>query len=136
MICDQAFYDCAYLESVSIPASVTFIGGSSWNEPEDLTMDRMRNAFSYCPNLKHITVDSQNAVYDSRNNCNAVIIKSQASMLIATANSFEPESVNSTHFSAYTTLETWKWEPDYLSTSQVFPDGRMIHTYIAGDDDD
>ena len=136
MICDQAFYDCAYLESVSIPASVTFIGGSSWNEPEDLIIDRMSNAFSYCPNLKHITVDSQNAVYDSRNNCNAVIIKSQASMLIATANSFEPESVNSTHFSAYTTLETWKWEPDYLSTSQVFPDGRMIHTYIAGDDDD
>ncbi len=136
MICDQAFYDCSDLEFVSIPASVTFIGGSSWDEPEDLMMDRMRNPFSYCPNLKHITVDSQNTVFDSRNDCNAVIIKSQATMLVASADSFEPESVNSTHFSAYNTLKTWNWEPDYLSTSEVFPDGRMIHTYIAGDYDD
>ena len=136
MICDYAFYDCVDLESVSIPASVTFIGGSSWNEPEDFRMTDMRNPFSYCPNLKHITVDSDNTVYDSRNDCNAVIIKPTTTMLVASADSFEPESVNSTHFSAYNTLETWKWEPDYLSTRQVFPDGRIVDVFYADDDDD
>jgi hypothetical protein len=136
VICGYAFNDCADLESVSIPASVTYMGRSSWNEPDEFRTADMQNPFNYCPLLKHITVDSGNPVFDSREDCNAVIIKSLTTMLVASGHTIVPESVNNTHREAYTTLETYRWEPDYLSTWYVFPDGRMVHSYIAGDDDD
>ncbi len=63
----NAFYECRGLTSLSIPSSVTEI---------DL------NAFSYCTGLSSIIVDSENKVYDSRDNCNA-IIESASNKLIA-----------------------------------------------------
>ncbi|MBR0049464.1 MAG: leucine-rich repeat protein [Prevotella sp.] len=49
---------CENITSIYIPASVTSIGEGN---------------FSSCHNLNSIVVDSKNPVYDSRNNCNAVI---------------------------------------------------------------
>ena len=51
------FSGCYGLSSVHIPSSVTEI---------------RRWAFEYC-NLAYITVDSENPIYDSRDNCNAII---------------------------------------------------------------
>ncbi|MBQ7691501.1 MAG: leucine-rich repeat protein [Muribaculaceae bacterium] len=55
---DFAFAGCGTLECVSIPATVERVG------------DR---ALAYCPMLSIIEVDKDNAVYDSRVSCNAVI---------------------------------------------------------------
>jgi len=54
----QAFQGCSALESVVIPALVTEIG---------------TEAFIDCTNLTSIIVDSENKVFDSRNNCNAIV---------------------------------------------------------------
>ena len=54
----NAFNDCIYLNSIVIPAGVTNIEGS---------------AFPNCSALQNISVDAGNSVYDSRNNCNAII---------------------------------------------------------------
>ena len=54
---DGAFYYC-YFESLFIPKSVNYIGFY---------------AFSYVIPLKTIVVDEENEVYDSRDNCNAII---------------------------------------------------------------
>lgn len=54
----EAFKYCFNLKSIHIPASVTRIG--TW-------------LFGSCHSLESITVDSSNPVYDSRNNCNAII---------------------------------------------------------------
>jgi hypothetical protein len=54
----NAFYNCSSLISLFIPRSVQYIG---------------YNCFKECTALESIVVDSENTIYDSRDNCNAVI---------------------------------------------------------------
>ena len=55
-----AFYNCSKLRSFFLPANVGSIEGA---------------LFFGCANLVSVVVDENNAVYDSRNNCNAIIQK-------------------------------------------------------------
>ena len=57
-ISGSAFSNCTSLTSVTIPKSVTSIGSA---------------VFYGCTGLTSITVENENTVYDSRNNCNAII---------------------------------------------------------------
>ena len=96
----------------------------------------MRNPFTNCTSLKRITVDSDNPVYDSREDCNAVIITSLTTMLAGCSGSFEPESINNVHYSAYETLQDYNLKTDYLSTGYIFADGDLSHSVIDYDTDD
>ena len=58
MIRTDAFRDCSSLTSVTIPGSVTEIG---------------EFAFCGCSGLTSIKVADGNKIYDSRDNCNAII---------------------------------------------------------------
>lgn len=79
-IADCAFNDNTNLKTVTIPAGVKNIGVG---------------LFTNCSKLKNITVDSNNKVYDSRNNCNA-IIETQSNKLIEGCNeTVIPENVKS-----------------------------------------
>lgn len=93
-IVSSAFSRCSSLESVSISSSVTSIG---------------EKVFSECYNLNSIIVDPANNVYDSRDNCNA-IIETSTNTLIAGSNTTKiPESVTaigSSAFYGYKLLET------------------------------
>ena len=55
---ESAFYQCTGLKSITIPASVTSIGN---------------NTFGGCKALASMVVESGNTIYDSRDNCNAII---------------------------------------------------------------
>ena len=78
VIADGAFFECNELTSVVIPKSVTNIGSG---------------AFSCCSNLSSIKVDENNAIYDSRNNCNAIIETSTNTLVQGCYSTVIPYSV-------------------------------------------
>ena len=85
-----AFRECTGLESITIPKSVTRIG---------------EDAFSYCKNLTSITVAAGNTVYDSRENCNAIIKTATNTLLVGCQNTVIPSSVTSIGNSAFSGCE-------------------------------
>ena len=76
----SAFWGCSSLTSITIPNSVTSIGGY---------------AFIACTSLTSIVVERGNAVYDSRNNCNAIIETSTNTLIAGCKNTIIPNSVTS-----------------------------------------
>lgn len=73
-----AFYGCTGLKSIVIPSSVTKIGWAP---------------FLSCTGLEKIEVSAENKVYDSRENCNA-IIETESNMLVCGCkNTIIPSSV-------------------------------------------
>ena len=83
---NAAFSDCNDLTSIKIPSSVISIGS---------------NAFYFCSDLTSIVVDSDNPIYDSRNNCNAIIETSTNTLLFGCKNTIILESVTSIGSSAF-----------------------------------
>ena len=74
----HAFWECSALTSVTIPNSVTAIG---------------RAAFCFCSSLTSITVEDGNTVYDSRDNCNAIIETASNTLIAGCKNTIIPNSV-------------------------------------------
>ena len=66
-----AFYNCESLENIYIPENVNTIA---------------TEAFSGCSNIKKIQVAVNNKVFDSRNNCNAVINTSNDELIVGCMN--------------------------------------------------
>ena len=98
---DFAFYVCKDLHSVSIPNSVTAIGDHGFWGCSSLTSVMIPNsvttigtdAFINCSALKSIVVEDGNPVYDSRENCNALIKTSDNELMIGCVNTAIPNSV-------------------------------------------
>ena len=53
------------------------------------------NAFAYCESLTNIDVDSGNSIYDSRNDCNAIIETASNTLVAGCQNTIIPNSVTS-----------------------------------------
>ena len=77
-ISESAFFGCSGLTSIAIPSSVTSIGDE---------------AFGRCSGLTSIVVEAGNTVYDSRDNCNAIIEKATNTLIQACNNTKIPSSV-------------------------------------------
>ncbi|MCR4835169.1 MAG: leucine-rich repeat protein [Bacteroidaceae bacterium] len=81
IIGDYAFFGCQALTSMVIPNRVDSIGNSIFYYCNNMTSVKFgtgltkigRTIFLNCPRMKTIEVDKDNAVFDSRNNCNAII---------------------------------------------------------------
>ena len=84
-----AFTGCSSLTSISIPKSVTEIGktqyGGTYRGP----------VFTYCPALTSIVVEEGNPIYDSRDNCNAIIETATNTLIAGCQNTTIPNSVTS-----------------------------------------
>ena len=74
-----AFYFCRNLKEITIPASVKSLD----------------YAFYHCASLESLKVHPDNKVYDSRENCNAVIETATNQLILGCKTSFIPEGVTS-----------------------------------------
>ena len=104
-----AFNDCSSLTSITIPNSVTSIGSYAFDGCSSLTSVTIPNsvtsigynAFSNCSSLTSIVVESGNTVYDSRNDCNAIIKTATNTLIGGCKNTIIPNSVTSIGSSAF-----------------------------------
>ena len=100
---DWAFRSCSGLASVAIPNSVTSIGSYAFSDCSGLTSVTIPNsvtsigysAFSGCSGMAEIKVANGNSVYDSRNDCNAIIETSTNTLIVGCKNTIIPNSVTS-----------------------------------------
>ena len=100
---EGTFYDCSGLTSVTIPNSVTKIGGYAFSGCTGLTSVTIGNSvtsigesvFYDCTGLTSIIVESSNTVYDSRNNCNAIIETATNTLIQGCKTTIIPNSVTS-----------------------------------------
>lgn len=98
---DRAFAFCENIIAVDLPSSVIEVGVeaffyclrlSSVNLPKNLKSIG-KAAFARCESLKHLQVEAGNPVYDSRENCNAIIETATNTLLYGSANTIIPQSV-------------------------------------------
>ncbi|MBO7417465.1 MAG: leucine-rich repeat protein [Bacteroidaceae bacterium] len=75
---EEVFHYCYSLVSITIPSGVTRI--------EEYT-------FNMCSGLSSISVDANNQVYDSRNNCNAIIETNTNTLVLGSNNTIIPNNV-------------------------------------------
>ena len=77
---ENAFYGCIALEGVVIPSSVTSIA---------------ENTFYNCRSLGSIVVAEGNSVYDSRENCDAIIRSADNALVVGSNNTVIPDGITS-----------------------------------------
>lgn len=104
---EDAFFRCTALTSVILPNSLISIGYGAFSDCTALTSITIPNsvtsigemAFEGCSGLTSIVVESDNPIYDSRDNCNAIIETRTNTLLLGCKNTIIPNSV--------TTIGTW-----------------------------
>ena len=106
---NSAFANCSSLTSVTIPNSATSIGDEAFSGCSSLTSITIPNsvtsigyeAFSGCSSLTSIVVETGNTIYDSRDNCNAIIETATNTLIAGCQNTIIPNSVTSIEYSAF-----------------------------------
>ena len=83
---ERAFEQCSSMKSVTIPKTVKFIGEC---------------AFGDCDSLDGIIVENGNPVYDSRDNCNAIIKTSSNTLIVGCKSTVIPNTVTALGSSAF-----------------------------------
>ena len=96
-----AFQGCTGLTRVDIPNSVTVIGCYAFEGCDSLNSIVIPNsvteigyaAFDWCTELSSIVVESGNPIFDSRDNCNAIIETADNTLIVGCKNTTIPNSV-------------------------------------------
>ena len=100
---NNAFQVCTGLTSITIPSRVTSIGNYAFQGCSGLTSITIpegvisigADAFSNCSSLTSLSVASGNTVYDSREDCNAIIETGTNKLLAGCKSTIIPSSVTS-----------------------------------------
>ena len=100
---NYAFSGCSSLTSIEIPSGVTSIGAGAFSGCSSLTSIELPSGvtsieglvFYNCSSLTSIVVESGNTVYDSRDNCNAIIETVTNTLIVGCQNTVIPNTVTS-----------------------------------------
>ncbi|MDE6158915.1 MAG: leucine-rich repeat domain-containing protein, partial [Bacteroidaceae bacterium] len=85
-IAQYSFNRCLSLTDITLPSTLRY-----WNEP----------TFDNCSNLRRITVSEQNEVFDSRDDCNAIIETGKNTLIFGCMGTRIPASVEVIGFGAF-----------------------------------
>lgn len=107
-VATEAFWNCGGLTKVIFPQSVTKVGSQTINDSDnvlniyvsrymtDLTSGTSNGLFyRACDGISQVIVDENNPIYDSRDNCNAIIITATNTLGKGCKNTIIPQSVTS-----------------------------------------
>ena len=94
-----------------IPDSVTRLGKYAFQDCKDLKSIKISKnikniaytTFINCPNIQEIKVDKNNHIYDSRNNCNAIILTNSNNLILKCKTSHLPDEIKD--FDKYNNFE-------------------------------
>lgn len=96
----EAFQTTTALEHIVLPKNLTAIGAFAFQDSgvEELVLPKTvkvlgRDIFYYARNLKALSVEEGNPVFDSRNNCNAIIETASNTLCIGCVNTVIPATV-------------------------------------------
>ena len=100
---DYAFYNCSNLQDINLPNTVTYIGDGAFSGCTRLPSLTIPNSvttigesvFYCCFFLEQLIVEAGNPVYDSRNNCNAIIETSTNKLIAGCMGTIIPNTVDS-----------------------------------------
>ena len=123
----DAFCACTSLTSITIPQSVTKIGKYAFDGCSSLTSISIpesvteigNGAFDGCSSLTRITVSKDNKVYDSREDCNAIIHTESNTLIRGCENTIIPPSVTEIGKYAF-------WSCSSLTSISIPPSVTMI----------
>ena len=98
---DNAFSECSMMKSINLPGTLTSIGDNAFDLCSSLTSVTIpesvthigNEAFEECYSLISMKVVSGNEVYDSRNNCNAIIETATNTLITGCKKSNIPNTV-------------------------------------------
>ena len=98
-----AFYNCYGLTSIELPYSLTSLGSFAFHGCNGLTSIEIpgsvtvieTNPFASCRGLEQVVVASDNAYYDSRENCNAIIETNTNVLVTGCRNTVIPNPITS-----------------------------------------
>lgn len=100
-ISDYAFMNCGKLDNISLPEDLESIGGGAFHATAIKRIDIPPNlktmgntelfAFDRCEELENISVDKENPIYYSENNC--LIEKERQKLILGCKNSIIPDGV-------------------------------------------
>ena len=112
----KAFYQCENLEDIIFPTSLTAIGNyafSGCSKLESIEIPANVTSIGYSPfsNLETLKVVAENTVYDSRNNCNAIIETATNTLVAGCRTTVIPEDVTAIGDYAFDGCGgTYSWE--------------------------
>lgn len=100
-IYQEAFNGCEKLCNIVLPEILSIIDGSAFAYCESLkslvippnVISIAAGAFKGCSGLRTIKVDQANNVYDSRNDCNAIIHTADNTLIVGCANTIIPKDI-------------------------------------------
>ena len=112
---DEAFQTTMALQHIVLPKNLTAIGNYAFQDSgiEELVLPATvkelgRDIFYYARNLKALSVEKGNTVFDSRDNCNAIIETASNTLRIGCANTVVPDGIKALGQMAFSGIPSLK----------------------------